>query len=249
MKKHVALLLAAVTAASLWVQGCSKPAAKEETAVETTVEDTTKEETTAEETTAAEETEAAETEAADASSEAGQIPAEYEKYLSWTSAEWTAADAAEKEKAMIAYILYDAIVYQGLKDAKPADFINAPEFSQIKPALEQSFANMGENTMKDICDMGHSATNALDDLDIPADIKESLSCTAKDWEAASDDEKTEIAKSMVVVVGMMIGEDVDMEMLEGMDEEIAQQVAQIDSLFGSGLYGDMTLYDMLNQMN
>ena len=105
IKKCVALLAAVLMAVSMWTQGCSKSAA-ETTAAETTAEETTVEETTAKEE-AAEALEGGVSEAAETG-----IPAEYEKYLSWTLKEYTEASDEEKTEALVAYILYDGIIYQ-----------------------------------------------------------------------------------------------------------------------------------------
>ncbi|RGY99289.1 hypothetical protein [Clostridium sp. AM58-1XD] len=240
MKKRLVLLVAAITAVSMWAQGCSKPAEKAETTEAVTTEAASAEETTAEETTEAEETEAAEAAASESA-----IPAEYEKYLSWTSNEWSSASDEEKSEGVVAYVLYDAIVYQGVKGLTAEEVKKEPQLAQIRPMLENSFANMGDRTMKEICDLGHSTTVSLDDIDLPADVKEKLQVTASKWAAASDDERVEIAKCMVLAVGLMTGQEITMEQVDGLGDEILSQVTTIDGLFSSGLYGEATLYEIL----
>lgn len=255
MKKHVVLLAAALTAVSLWAQGCSQPAEEAvettaESAAEETTEEVSEEETTEAETTeeAAEEAEEEASEVADEVSATG-IPAEYEPYLSWTSEDYNAASDEEKTEALIAYVLYDGIVYQGVTDLTADDVKNEPEFESLRGVLENSITSLPDTSLQEICDMGHS-TVSLADVELDESIVQLLQCTAEDWNAGTDDDRMEIAKAMVVAVGKMAGQEVTMDQLEG--EEVAdamnQQVAGIQALFDSGLYGDETLYDIIGSV-
>lgn len=248
MKKKIVLLLSVLAALSLGIQGCGSKETAETTAAaaaETTAKETEKE-TTAEETTE-EETEA-ETTAKEADSEVGEtgIPAEYEPYLDWTNAEWEAASEDERKEAVIAYILYDCIVYQEL-DVTAEMMKAAPEVDQIYPVIETGLSG-SEFSLKEICDMGHSAVASVDELDLDADVVEKLQCTSEDWANADDAEKKEIAAAMLLAIGKMTGQDITMEMIESLsDEDMDAQVQNIGAMFESGLYeSDATLYELLS---
>ncbi len=249
MKKKIVLLLSVLAALSLGVQGCGSKETAETTAAvaaETTAKEAEKE-TTVEETTEAETETEAETTAKEADSEVGEtgIPAEYEPYLDWTASDWAAASEDERKEAVIAYILYDGIVYQGV-DVTAEMMKNAPEVDQIYPVIETGLSS-SEFSLKEICDMGHSAVLSLDELDLDADVVEKLQCTADDWAKADDAEKREVAAAMLLVVGKLTGQEITMEMIEGLsDEDMDAQVQNIDAMFESGLYEDATLYELLS---
>ncbi|MEY8337772.1 hypothetical protein AALB16_07025 [Lachnospiraceae bacterium 62-35] len=245
MKKHLIWLIAVLTAVSMWAQGCSKDVG---TSAET--EKVTEAEEKEEETTEAEEKETKEAEktASSAGTSTG-IPAEYEKYLSWKGADYTAASDDEKLEAVVAYVLYDGIVYQKVPGLTAESVKREPELKSMQSIIENSMTVNVDMTLQEICDLGHSTTNSIEDIDLPEDIVKNLQCTAAEWNAASEEEKVLIAKSMVIAVGKMADQEVTMEQLDGMDDEIAQQVAVIQSLFDTGLYGDETLYDILGMVN
>lgn len=246
MKKQVLFFAAALTAISLSVQGCGSKEAAEPTtaaaAAETTAEAAT--EAVAEEET---ETEAAE----EADGEIGEtgIPAEYEPYLDWTETEWASASEEEKKEAMIAYVLYDGIVYQGVTDLTADMVRDEPEFDQLMPIIETGLMGSGGFSLKEICDMGHSAVVGLEDLDLDDDVIEKLQCTGADWAAADDAKKREVVSAMLIAVGKMTGQDITMEMIESLsDADIQAQVDNVGAMFESGLYeDDVTLYEMLTQ--
>lgn len=252
MKKHVLFLVAALTAVSMGVQGCgSKESAAETSAAAVSSEaETTAEETTEEETTEEESSEAAEAESTEAAA-AGEtgIPAEYEPYLDWTETEWAAASEDEKKEALVAYVLYDGIVYQGVTDLTADMVKNEPEFDQLMPIIETGLLGSGGSSLKEICDMGHSTVMTLDELDLDDDIVEKLQCTAADWAAADDAKKVEVVSAMLVAVGQMTGQEITMEMIESLsDADLQAQVDNVGAMFESGLYGDdVTLYEMLTQ--
>lgn len=243
MKKQVLFLVAALTAVAMGVQGCGS---KESAAEPTTTAAVT--ETSAEETTEAEET----TAEASADGEIGEtgIPAQYEPYLDWTETEWAAASEEEKTEAMIAYVLYDGIVYQGVSDLTADMVRDEPEFAQLMPIIETGLLGSGGSSLKEICDMGHSAVVSFDDLDLDPAVVEKLQCTAAQWVEADDAEKREVVTAMLIAVGQMTtGEEITMEMIESLsDEDIQAQIDNVGAMFESGLYGDdVSLYDMLTQ--
>lgn len=243
IKKRVALLAAVLMAVSMWTQGCSKSAA-ETTAAETTAEETTVEETTAKEE-AAEALEGGVSEEAETSAETG-IPAEYEKYLSWTLKEYTEASDEEKTEALVAYILYDGIIYQKVEGLTAEDVKAEPELESLRSVIETSLSTAEGKTLQEICDLGHS-TVSINDVELDDAIVEKLQCTAEEWNAASDDEKLEVAKAMVIAIGKMSNQELTEEILEGeeMKQLFIQQVDSIQALFDSGLYGSETLYNIL----
>lgn len=242
IKKRVALLAAVLMAVSMWTQGCSKSAA--ETMAETTAEETTVEETTAKEE-AAEALEGGVSEAAETSAETG-IPAEYEKYLSWTLKEYTEASDEEKTEALVAYILYDGIIYQKVEGLTAEDVKAEPELESLRSVIETSLSTAEGKTLQEICDLGHS-TVSINDVELDDAIVEKLQCTAEEWNAASDDEKLEVAKAMVIAIGKMSNQELTEEILEGeeMKQLFIQQVDSIQALFDSELYGSETLYNIL----
>lgn len=246
MKKHVLFFVAALTAISMSVQGCgSKESAAEPTTTAAAEVEETTEEAAEEETTE----EAAEAEAADEAVGETGIPAEYEKYLDWTGAEWEAASEDEKKEALIAYVLYDGIVYQGITDLTADMVKDEPEIDQLMPIIETGLLGSGNSSLKEICDLGHSAVMGVADLDLDEDVIEKLQCTAADWAAADDATKKEVVSAMLLAVGQMTGQDITMEMIETLPESDMQaQVDNVGAMFESGLYGDdITLYEMLTQ--
>lgn len=242
MKKQVLFLATALTAISLGVQGCAGKEAAETTAAATAAAETTAAETTAVETTEAE------TEEAGADTETG-IPAEYEAYLDWTADEWSTASDEEKQEAVIAYVLYDGINYQGIDDLTADDIKGMAELEQIFSIVDAGIQGSGGSSLKEICDMGHSASMSLDELDLDDSVIEALQCTAKDWAAADDAGKKEVVKAMLLAVGQMTGQEITMEMIDTLsDADMDAQVQNIGAMFESGLYDDdVTLYEMLSQ--
>lgn len=243
MKKHVLFLIAALTAISLSVQGCgSKESAAEPTTAAATTEAVT-------EAATEKETEAETTEAADEEIGETGIPAKYEPYLDWTETEWASASEEEKKEAMIAYVLYDGIVYQGVTDLTADMVKDEPEFDQLMPIIETGLLGSGGFSLKEICDMGHSTVAGLEDLELDDDVIEKLQCTGAEWAAADDAKKREVVSAMLIAVGQMTGQDITMEMIESLsDADMQAQVDNIGAMFESGLYDDdVTLYEMLTQ--
>jgi len=245
MKKHVLLLAAALTTIGLGLQGCGgKEASAPTTAAATEAETTTAAETTAEETTEEETTEAAKP-----ADTATGIPSEYEAYLDWTADDWAAASDEEKSEAVVAYVLYDGIVYQGITDLTPEMVKEEPELDQLYAIVEAGISSSGGSTLKEICDLGHSSRISLDDLDLDADVVEKLQCDAEKWATLDDAGKKDVVVAMLLAVGKMTGQEITMEMIDTLsDAEIQGQISTVDSMFSSGLYDDnMSLYDMLSE--
>ena len=264
MKRQIVLLAAVLTAASLWVQGCSKPAEETAAAVtEEAAEEETEEgsEEESEEETPAEETEEAEAAEAQAAAEAADaealaaadeasaagIPAEYAPYLAWTYGDYSAASDEEKTAALVAYVLYDGIVYQNIPDLTAEDIVQEmEELEALREIVETSMSSVPDLSLQEICDMGHS-TAAITDVELDDTTMELLQCTMDDWNAGTDEDRMNVAKAMVIAVGKMTGQDITMDQLAGEEMEalLKDQVASIQALFDSGLYGDATLYEMI----
>ncbi len=240
MKKHVLLLAAALTTIGLGIQGCGgKEASAPTTAATTEAETTTAAETTAEETTGA----------AKSADTATGIPSEYEAYLDWTADDWAAASDEEKSEAVVAYVLYDGIVYQGISDLTPEMVKAEPQLDQLYAIVDAGINGSGGSTLKEICDLGHSSKVSLDDLDLDADVVEKLQCNAEEWATLDDAGKRDVVVAMLLAVGKMTGQDITMEMIDSLsDEDIQGQISTVDSMFSSGLYSkDTSLYDMLSE--
>lgn len=162
-KKLLVLVMTGVMTASLLTACGGKETTTATTAVETTVAETT---TTAE-TTEAEVTEESTETKADASLEEDAAIANFDEYLSWTSAEWTAASDDEKLNAAIVYSVYTTEAIGGQTfDAETKAMViqqmrEAEDIQNVVVQLDATLPSFADKTIKEFADAGVEEINKL----------------------------------------------------------------------------------------